>query len=346
MPKSVKKFSQMLLAALAALLLPQGCSLVDENEACPVFRLDYEMRLVTNLETELQTSLSMSGDVAVEAALRDYLRDIFTDYAHDAVLSFYNAADDDLYMEIDTLINGNQTSIQLKIRANNYHHTAVANIRENGAVDLEGKNHSAAIRLKQKVADTIPPHRTGLFTEHLDMNVYDDRDQVFSDTLRMVNCAAALVVDTLDSHIRDIRVVTSGFATEYSVYPEHYSFDYTPIHRTDRLDITEGSQLCFVSVNFPSFDPERTKSIFETTDPFVSEQAGSSLWRFKCYVTLPDGSVTESILGVRNPIRAGQLRLIKVKAFPNGSVQPSSPEVGVSVDITWNYNDLGGESPL
>ena len=345
MPKSVKKFSQMLLAALAALLLPQGCSLVDENEACPVFRLDYEMRLVTNLETELQTSLSMSGDVAVEAALRDYLRDIFTDYAHDAVLSFYNAADDDLYMEIDTLINGNQTSIQLKIRANNYHHTAVANIRENGAVDLEGKSHSQSIRLREMVADTLPPHRTGLFSEHIEMEVTGDRDQVFSDTLRMVNCAAALVVDTLDSHLRDIRVVTSGFATEYSVVPEHYSFDYTPIHRTDRLDIPSGSQMCFVSVNFPSPDPERTKTIFETTDPFVSEQADGSLWRFKCYVTLPDGSVTETILGVRNPLRAGQLRIIKVRAFPNGSVQPGSPEVGVSVDITWNYQDMG-EIPL
>ncbi len=346
MTKSVKRFFHILPAVLAALLLPQGCGLVDEDpKDCPVFRLDYEMRLVTNLETELQTQLSMNADVVVASALKDYLKDIFTDFAHDAVLSFYNAETDNRYMQRDTTIDDNSTSIQLKIAADDYHHSAIANIQENGAVRLDGDAHSATIRVQQIIADTIPPHRTGLFSEHIEMIVTGDRDQTFSDTLRMINCAAALVIDTLDSHLRDIRVVSSGFATGFKVFPELYQFEHTPIHRTDQLDINDGTQMCFVTVNFPSPDPEKTKSIFETTDPFVSDKVEESLWRFKCYVTLPDGSVTETILGVHNPLRAGQLRIIKVKAHPNGSVQPGTPEVGVSCDITWNYQDMG-EIPL
>lgn len=346
MTKSVKRFFHILPALLAALLLPQGCGLVDEDpKDCPVFRLDYEMHLVTNLETELQTELSMNADLVVASALKGYLADIFTDFAHDAVLSFFNSGTDNLYMQRDTTINDNSTSIQLKIAADDYHHSAIANILNNGAVHLDGAAHSATIRVQQEVADTIPPHRTGLFSEHIEMFVSGDRDQTFSDTLRMINCAAALVVDTLGSNLRDLRVVASGFATGFRIFPELYQFEHTPIHRTDQLDIDDGSQLCFVTVCFPSMDPEKTKSIFETTDPFVSDKNEASLWRFKCYATLPDGSVTETILGVHNPLRAGQLRIIKVKALSNGSVQPGTPEMGVSCDITWNYQDMG-EIPL
>ena len=348
MQKSVKRLLHILPAALAALLLPQGCSLVDEDlSECGVdFEMEYELELVTNLTTELETELSLGADVAVATSLKNYLRNIFTDFAHDVDLSFYGVEGDSLRLKhMQDVMDANQSRYSFYIPARQYMHLATANILENGMVSIGDSTICHKSRLHQAIADTLSPHRTGLFTARLPMDVYDDRDQHFDVKLYMANCAAALVVDTVGSNIRDIKVVATGFATDFKICDSTYYFNYTPIIKPDKMEVSEEGQVAYVTVNFPSRDPHPTKSIIETTDPFVSETEDGALWQWRTYCTMKDGTVVETRLGVMNPLRAGQFRVIKVKANDNGSVQPGTPDLGISVTIEWNYQEMG-EIPL
>jgi hypothetical protein len=90
-------------------------------------------------------------------------------------------------------------------------------------------------------------------------------------------------------------------------------------------------------VHFPSRDyrPE-TKSVHETVEPFLSEPAPEPLWEWRLYVRTADGTVTESLLKVLTPLRAGQLKILKAKVFDTGIVTVDDPTVGVSVTLDWH----------
>lgn len=99
----------------------------------------------------------------------------------------------------------------------------------------------------------------------------------------------------------------------------------------------------FVSVNFPSREPSitqqaapTTRTIIETTEPFIANSNSEALWEFRVYIPQPDGTITETILGIRDPLRAGQLKIIKVRVGDNGQLESETPNVGVSVTLDWN----------
>jgi len=89
-------------------------------------------------------------------------------------------------------------------------------------------------------------------------------------------------------------------------------------------------------VTFPSREPSVTRTVIETTDPFVSPEVNESLWEFHIYATANDGSTTLTKLYIRRPLRAGQLMIIKAKAYPDGSINTDNQTVGVSVTLNWN----------
>lgn len=330
------------LAAMAAALLSQGCSLVDENLSdCETdYMINYELRLITNmtteLKTQLETDLSTDVDVASATALKKYLKNIFTDFAHDVDLSFYDVVEDSVRLHHEAhIMDANQSSYTLYIPVHRYMHTAVANVVENDLVTLQEDDHCHTAVLHQEIADSIGTHKTGLFTARLPMDVLEGIDQTFDVSLYMANCATAIVVDTLGSGIRDLKVHMTGFATDFNVCDSTYRFKFSSIVKTDKLEISTPGGMCFASVNYPSRDTRPTRSIFETTDPFISENAASSLWQIRAYATLADGTVTETKLGVTKPLRAGQFKVFKVKALNNGAVQPEDPDIAVSVEIDW-----------
>ena len=340
--KAFRHTLDILSIMAAALVVFQGCSLVDENlQDCETdHRLNYELRLVTNMSTEintqLETDISTDVELSAAAALRNYLSNIFTDYAHDVDLSFYDVVDDSVRLHHEShIMDANQSSYTLYIPVHRYMHTAVANVVDNPLVTLEEDEYCHKGHLHQAVSDTVGTHTTGLFTARLPMDVLEDIDQTFDVHLYMANCATALVVDTLDSHIKDLKVHLTGFATDYNICDSTYTFQYTPVVKADKLELGTPGGMCFASVNYPSRDTRPTKSIFETTDPFLSESAANSLWQIRAYATLPNGQVTETKLGVSKPLRAGQFKIYKVKALNNGSVQPEDPDIAVSVALDW-----------
>ena len=316
-----------------------ACSLIDEDmRDCETdTRIDYELRLVTNMTTELQTQLSLEEDAEVAAALEACWKEVFTDRAHDVDLSFYNVVEpmERLHHERHVM-DASQTSYTLYIPVRRYMHLAVANLEGSGTLRLEDDLYSGTASLRQELADTLDSQSKGVFSARLPMDIREGVDQEFDVRLYMANSAAAIVLDTLGSHVKDVRVYGAGFATEFNICDSTYQFQYTPIVKSDKIDLTEPGRLCYVTINFPSRALE-VKSTIDSDDPFVSaESAEGSLWRYKVYTRMGDNKVNETVLGVFTPLKPGQFKIIKVKVLPNGAVQPDDPAIGVSITMDWS----------
>lgn len=328
------------------------------------YNLDYELRMVTNMTTEIQTQLSLAADIEITQALNNYLAGVFTDNAKDVDLGFYDVVRDPvvgdslrLYQQ-SHIMNANQSSYTLYIPIRQYMHLAVANIVDNGLVSLEDGEWCHASRLAQPDLDTIPPHRTGLFTARLEMDIKEvDEDQEFNVSLYMANCASSLIIDTLGSGVRDFKVYASGFATAFRICDSTFVFRQSPgkdpVVVADEVELEEETgSVCFACINFPSRDPMReeppedSKTIIETEDPFISERADEAIWTYTVYATLPDGSVTQSVLGVFKPLRAGQFKIIRARVQGGmGGVVPKDNTVGASIRTDW-HPGMETEVPL
>ena len=331
----------MAAVMLLPLMLATSCSPIDEDLSDCVttedYKVDYELRLVTNMTTELQTVLSLQADVNMVAALTKYLSTIFTDHAKDVDLSFYDTTGDSLRMHHkEDIINANQSTYTLNLPRQKYMHAAIANKLDNPVVDVTGDDRCHRSRLLQLKGDTIDAHTTGVFTARQPMEMVEGVDQTFNVHLYMANCAAALVVDTTAVPIARMRVYATGFASAFNIVDSIYVYDPQPsIVRTQRITDAADGLVSFCTVNFPSQDPEATRSIIETEEPFIADDASQALWQFLVYVTLPDGSITETRLGLTKPLRAGQLKILRVWLNPDGSVESNQQEVVASVTLDW-----------
>lgn len=341
MPLARYKFYLLLVVAVVF----SGCSLIDEDlSKCGVeCNIDYELQLITNMTTELQTQLSMETEVSVAAALRAFLADVFTDYAHDVSLSFYDVQGDSTRLHYENhIMDASQSSYTLHIPLRSYMHLAVANLEENSEVSIINDETCHGARLEVALRDTIDSHNTGVFTARLPMEMREGIDQQFNVSLYMAGAASALVLDTLGSHIKDIKVYASGFADGFNLADSTYTFDRNPIVRTKEVIIEDeeahgADPMCFASVTFPSKDipqPE-TKTVIETLDPFVSVNAETALWQLDVYATLPDGKITRTVLGIHLPLRPGQAKIIRARMYDDGSAHSFLPYVGASVTLDW-----------
>ena len=338
------------MIGILACLLASGCCLVDEDlSGCPdELVVDYEMHLVTNVQMEIGTALNLVTDIPVATALRNSLKAIFSDHAHDVDLSFYDVNPPMPALEHFTdIIDANQASYTLNIPAREYMHLAVANIQENSIVSLQDEGFCQSSRLVQKKGsgdpEVISPHTTGLFTARLPMDVLGNINESFNVDLYMANCATAMVVDNTAEGtpiITDFKAFTTGFASSFNIADSTYVFDSSPLIRADQIPVEGNAESLYTTVQFPSRDPNpNTKLIIETTDPFISDYAKETLWEWVVYVTLQDGSVTETRLGFSKPLRAGQLKIIRVRICHDGTLSTDDTSVGVSVTLNWKEGD-------
>ena len=341
---------------LSACWLAAGCSVIDDDlsDCGTDYRTDYEMELVTNMTTELHTQLGLETDVALAAALKEHLSGIFTDFAHDVDLSFYDTQGDSIRLQHDQhIMNANQQSYTLYLPKRRYMHLAVANLVNNAVVGLRGDERCHPSRLETGAGggsstatptDTIHSHTTGLFTARQPMNVLEGIDQSFHVSLFMANCAVALVVEPRGHDISSLQVYTTGFASRFNICDSTYTFaDRSPIVRTDKVQAASGDEVCYVSVNFPSREETTTRTVIETTDPFIAQESNKTLWQIKAYLKKADGSTTETVLSMHKPLRAGQLKIIRGYVTDDAAVQTDDQTVGVSVQLDWS--DAGTYTP-
>ena len=324
MTRSLKRWILLIPGLLA---LP-ACSLVDEDlTACEAeYQLTYELQLITNITTELETELSLDTEVPVATALKAYLNNIFTDRAHDVDLSFYDAEGEmPLMYHERRIMDANQTSYTLHIPVHKYLHLGLANLDGNEVLSLEGNDTGSGSHLQQVIADTLPTHKSGVFSARAHMDIKEGENQQFKVNLYMANCATSLVLDTLGSSVRDIRVYAAGFATAFDVADSVYRFQHTPVIKADKINVTEpGSEVCFATVNFPSRGPVTKADDNEVT-----------YWEYRVYCTIPDGTITETKLSIRHPLPSATLDILKAKVYGNGALEPGDHTVGVDVNIDW-----------
>jgi len=322
-----------------------GCSMIDEDQSdCgKEAKIDYELRLVTNMSIELETKLDSLDDKDVIEALRKYLQNIFTDFAHDVDLSFYDTKDDSVRLQHEQhIMDANQRSYTLYLPMREYMHLAAANLVNNSQVSLTDDEYCHPSKLLQQT-DTITPHTTGLFTARLPMDVKENVDQSFIVKLYMANCAAALVLDNQGYDTRGMQVITSGFASGFNINDSTFTFGgKSSVVKTDELNVRNNRQQCFCSVNFPSREPETTRTVIETEEPFIAKEGDKSLWEFRVYIPQPGSAqsragskITETVLRLRRPLRAGQLMILKGRVLEDGSVATNMSEVGISVTLDW-----------
>ena len=319
----------MMWLLLSACWLIAGCSVIDDDlsdcgEPEEEYKIDYELRLITNMTTELETQLTTITEVGVADALRVHLKDIFSDKAHDIDLSFYDTEGDmtRLHHKRD-IIDANQTSYTLTLPMQEYMHLAVANIAENHVVGLSNDENCHTSMLEQTDDSPIASHTTGLFTARLPMEVLSGVSQTFNVKLYMANSAVALVLDTKGHAYSDMKVYATGFAKEFMIEDSTYVFpEKEVLVRADKVE-TGNELLCFCSVNFPSHNPDEVG-------------ADEPLWQLRVYVTMPDGNITETIIDVKEQLKAGELKIIKGELDDEGAVRPYDSKVGVSVTLDWN----------
>ena len=340
------------LAGMVMATVSASCSMIDEDQSdCDKSHtLNYEMRLITNISTEIKTQLetltSLDTEASLELAqiLREHLSTIFTDFAHDVDLSFYDTVDDSLRLQHDEhIMDANQASYTLNLPMRHYMHLATANILNNKQVKLYNDERCHRSTLQQMRRDTIDSHETGLFTARQPMEVLEGVDQQFKVRLYMANCAVMLVVDPQGHDTSNMKVYSTGFATDYSICDSIYHYSSNPpFIRTKRLEPKNGHGLIgFCSVNYPSRDPEAaTRTVIETEDPFIAQPDEHSLWEFCVFMPNSEtvtrsSSWTRTTLKVKDPLRAGQLKIIYVRLKPDGGLDPISPEVSASVTLDW-----------
>lgn len=340
MNRQLDIFRTWWVAAVAALFC--SCSMIDEDlsDCGEELRISYDLHLVTNMSIELQAQLDKRSDAHLIAALRSYLSPIFMDFAHDIDLSFYEVKGDSarLFHEQEEM-NAHQMGFTLYLPRRNYMNTAVANVQGNGVTVLDGDDYCHTARLRQSSTDTITNQKTGLFTAREMIRMADDAESnSFQVRLYMANCAAALVLDPREVGIDNLSMVATGFASRFCLADSAYVFPDVPFMvKPQLIEAEDTKEICFCTVNFPSrdFSPERSRTIVETEEPFVSADAAEALWQMRVYVTLADGKVTETVLGIHQPLRAGQLKIVKGWVAVDGSIRTADSEVSTSVTLDW-----------
>ena len=329
-----------ILSSVCAAAL-SGCCLIDEDlSGCAsASGVDYELRLITNLQTELHTVLSMDTEIKTSVAIEAYMSQIFTDYAHDVDLSFYDVDGDMPILEhMSEIMDANQTSYSLYIPVHDYIHTCVANISEAGALTLEGVDHCKSAKLVQHETDGyVEPHGRGVFTARSKMDVKSGIDQTFNVSLYMVNAATCLVMDTSSAPgIKDIRVEVDGFADGFQIADSTYTFDSNPRIKAVPVPVEGSSEVCYTAVHFPSRDELPESKVIINVDDSDMKDMGEPVWRWIVYVTLRDDTITKTELYVYKSLPAGHIKIAKADVYENGGVSVNDPMVGASVTLNWN----------
>ena len=352
--KTLRQTYQMVKGMGASLLFPSrflllvtcfscaftSCSVIDDDLSDCGFEVRYELKLETTIQTklqlQLQTDQTLRSNLQLTNSLRRHLESIFRDHADDVDLSFYDVQGDSTRLEHDQHdMNGKEQHYTLNIPRRHYMHLATANVKQELGVEAFEAQNCHKAHLSHLRPDTVPSHTTGLFTARHDMDIKDSVNQTFNVQLYMANAATVLVVDTLGSGVRDIKVFATGFASGFNMADSTYTFAANPaIVRATPIEVDDRQYACYSTVNFPS----RDRIIIPVGAPrrASSDDVADALWEYHLYITTASGSVTRSVLRSSQPLHAEQVLIVHVKMEPNGQPDPVDPTVGVNVTLNWN----------
>ena len=86
-------------------------------------------------------------------------------------------------------------------------------------------------------------------------------------------------------------------------------------------------------------DPSRYSAYhavcFPSRDAATRADGDAALWTVEIHARAADGDYTRSVLSIEEPLKAGELMVVKTRLQDDGSVVCDDPEVGVSVELDW-----------
>ncbi|MBQ9667132.1 MAG: hypothetical protein IJV45_00070 [Prevotella sp.] len=327
------KYIALSIGCLCGAFAQTSCDIIDDDlsDCGKDYTLIYRIVLDDNVDEELDHVLDAPADAAARELLRTTLRNgIFANQGRDLDASFYLTTADEARRHHAQVQMGGQQQAQYTfyLPAEPYRHLAVANVGQEPLVKLTQDTLRSTARLLQLQADTIDSQSAGYFSARKNIEEPRQDTTVYVD-LYMVNSAVALVVDTTGYDIRSMHVVVQDMATQFGVNDSLYTFTQSPVIRTRELQPSaDGKKACFMSVCLPSANTPTRAGMPDDTGE-------GSYWQMRAYVTLQDGSVTENVLYIRQPLPAGRLKVIKAMMEPHGVIESTTNEVSVAVQFDW-----------
>ena len=338
---------------LAMALLPMSCSTIDDDlDDCFIdLQAEYELRLVTNENLELARVLSDRPGIA--DALRQHLSGVFSDQGRDLNLSFYLNGTRS-HQQTESMNNASTKRVNMTLEIEDYEHLAIANVQNNGVVTLEGDNTLQTSNLKSQTSNqSIASQSTGVFTGRRSFPNMTWGAYPYHMPLYMANCAAAIVLDPRTAKFTDVKIFTTGFATSFNVADSTYQYDNSPLVRAERVAMPDTTRwLAYSAVSYPSKEPaslarqqsspsggarggSSTRSRQDTDAPFTYDDYGKTIWQYEGYVTMADGSITRTEIGIHHPLRGGQLKVLVGYIDNEGVIRFYDNSVGASIDLEW-----------
>ncbi len=298
----------------------------DDRDDCGYdFNLTYRVNLNTNKDEEIENKLYAPADTYVRAALQKEWDNIFRAYSKDLNISFFKLPEDNLekqenYNDFDS----HEKSYMIFLDHKLYNNIAIGNAGQETAMTLTTGDNSKSVRLQVNGATAMQNQYVGVFTgrERLEAGLTEKNNHIVN--LYQVNCAAALVLDTLDAQINSARIEVQGMAEAFNVADSTFIFKDDAIVEGRQISVSgaDNHRLCYYTLNFPSHDQ--------------AQKEGDPVWRMNVYVSLPDGTTTKNELSVYARLRAGFCKIIKARALPNGALEITDTDVGASFKLDWN----------
>lgn len=319
--------------ALPLLLLTQSCSYIydDCTNCSKYYSLNYRLDVVSNINVQLSDQLK--ADVASKTlnTLNGYFQGIMQPATTEARLGFY-PADGEEPILFDRTVEGRSATVSLSIPADNYRHIAVIG-QDDPSVSLVNMEKATTATLTQFQRDTVDNHTQAAFAGTLDMNVVGNADQSWVVNLYPADAGVAVVMRN-NPKVSRVRAFLGGLATSFTPNDSTWHWDRSSLVRTVPVSVAGTDSTAYCAVCFPSHD--KTAGAKGT----ATRADDGSLWHVDILVDMPNGTVTRTVLTIEKPLRAGDIRVIRVKVNDDGAISTTDSNVGASVTLDWKN---GGE---
>lgn len=303
-------------------------SCIDEDlSRCGVnYIIDYRLELSASLRLTLDEELTTPAEQELAAALRQDLADVMSERAAVMDLSFFTVDGGSLTQHQTVEPDASSLSMTVYMNRGNYYNIALAATRQEPSVSIANSTEYRSINLQQEAADTVDAHRAAIYMGYELLQV-DEASNHFYVPLYMVNSVPVLVVDPNGSPAETVAAYTRRTASGIVCSDSTFTYDHSAVVRTLRTD--GGGLVAYHSVCFPSTDASTSRAGSDITE------SEGSLWEMDLYTRMPDGEYVKNTLYIKDPLRAGEMQVIKVRLDDEGRVVTDNPEVGVSVELDW-----------
>ena len=321
--------------ALLLLLTMQSCSYIDDDRSdCEnTYSLTYQLEVVSNINMQLSEQLKVDAGSMTLKTLDKYFQSVLQPTTTEARLGFYPIGGNPIFFNRD--IEGQRTAFSIAIPANNYRHIAVIG-QSDPSIFLTDSAKASTVRLTQFLRDTVDSHVQAVMAGTLDMNVLGNQNQSWQVDLYPADAGVAVVMKR-NAKVQRLRVFLADLATSFTPDDSTWHWDHTSLVRTVPVDVSGTDSIAYCGVAFPS---HAATTAAKAIIPAATRADDNALWHVVILADMPDGTVTRTVLSLSDALRAGDIRVIRVRVNDNGGISTTDSNVGASVTLDWKK---GGE---